>query len=218
MPALDDAYLYDYAAGAGPAAVRLLTECQSVLNAQAHTCVQSAEAGYGGMLAGLPPAAMPADALQAVMLRAGEAQDEALDGIDPVTGLPRPLSPYLERTASGELDWSRRIGGSQEILLEAVSEENAEASLVRLMPGGGIPHHDHGGEELTLVLSGAFHDGHALYGPGDVCVAVPGKRHRPVVKGGTPCICLTVNMGQWKPLNPLYAVVEWLTRPRRRQH
>lgn len=218
MPAREHAHLFDYAAGTGPAAIRLLAECQAVLNPQASAHVRAAETGFGALLTGLHPASMPANALDAVLARAeepriAEAEDEALD---PSTGLPRALSPYIERSASGGLNWSRRLGGVQEIVLDAVSDEAAEASLVLLKPGGGIPPHDHGGEELTLVLTGAFHDGHALYRAGDLCSAAPGMRHRPAVQGNVACICLTVSMGEWKPVNPLYGWIDRLARPLRR--
>ncbi|WP_429911376.1 cupin domain-containing protein [Glycocaulis sp.] len=219
MPAREDAHLFDYAAGTGPAAIRLLAECQAALNPQASAYVRAAETGFGGLLAGLHPASMPANALDAVLARAEEPAAGAPDDdqvLDPSTGLPRALSPYIERSASGGLNWSRRLGGVQEIVLDAVSDETAEASLVLLKPGGGIPPHDHGGEELTLVLTGAFHDGHALYRAGDLCSAAPGMRHRPAVQGNVACICLTVSMGEWKPVNPLYGWIDRLARPMRR--
>ena len=219
MPALDESFLLDCAAGTGPAAVRLLVECQTALNRDAAAGFQAVEAGLGGLLAGLPAAPMPQDALDAVLARAAApAEDVPPDQtVDPATGLPRVLSGYLERSHTGELDWSRRLGGVREIVLDAVSDATVEASLVLLQPGSSIPHHDHRAEELTLVLSGAFHDGHALYRKGDLCSAAPGMRHRPAVQGDVPCICLTVSMGEWKPVNPLYGWADRLTRPSRRR-
>lgn len=220
MPALEETYLFDCAAGTGSAAVRLLAECQTALNPHAAARFKAVEAGFGGLLAALPPAPMPQNALDAVLARASSSETEtgSDEESDPATGLPRPLSAYLERSSTGELNWSRRLGGVQEIVLDGVSDASVEASLVLLKPGGGIPQHDHGGEELTLVLAGAFHDGHALYRAGDLCSAAPGMRHRPVVQGHTPCICLTVSMGEWKPVNPFYGWVDRLTRPLRRRH
>lgn len=210
VPRLDDGYLLDHAAGSGPIATQLLAECQAALNPQAAARVNAAEAGFGSLLSQLQPASMSATALDHVLEQAGTSVTslEQTSAIDPETGLPRALMPFLDMPG-GELDWPRQFGGVQEIHLADVSDANVEANLVRLMPGGGIPHHDHGGEELTLVLKGAFHDGHALYRAGDLCRATPGLRHRPEVHGSTPCICLTVSLGEWKPVNPLYG---WLTR------
>lgn len=214
MPRLDDGFLLDHAAGTGPLATQLLAECQAALNPAAAARVSAAEAGFGALLASLPPAPLSSAAFDNVVAQAGMQAEAALpDPIDPATGLPRALSPYLEDGLQG---WQRRPGGVEELFLDAISDADVEASLVRLMPGGGIPHHDHGGEELTLVLTGAFHDGHALYRAGELCSAVPGLRHRPAVEGNTPCICLTVSLGQWRPVNPLYGWIDWLTRPARR--
>ncbi|WP_439633703.1 cupin domain-containing protein [Glycocaulis sp.] len=219
VPAREDAHLFDYAAGTGPAAIRLLAECQAALNPQAAIRVSVAEAGFGCLLSQLPPAAMSENALDHVLEHAGTpiTSSEQPSAIDTETGLPRALTPFLEMPG-GELDWSRQLGGVQEIHLADASDANVEANLVRLMPGGGIPHHDHGGEELTLVLTGAFHDGHALYRAGDLCRATPGLRHRPEVHGATPCICLTVSLGEWKPANPLYGWLNRLNRSLRRRN
>lgn len=219
MPQLEEGYLLDHAAGTGPRAVQLLAECQAVLNREAAVRVSAAEASFGALLAGLPPASLSPSSLSAVLERTRDVEPAADAGlVGAPNRLPRVLSPYLERSGTGALDWSRRLGGIREITLDAVSDETVEASLVRLMPGGGIPDHDHGGEELTLVLEGAFHDGHALYQAGDLCSARPGLRHRPAVQGNAPCICLTVSLGAWKPVNPVYAWLDRLTRPARRRH
>ncbi|KPP82815.1 MAG: ChrR family transcriptional regulator [Oceanicaulis sp. HLUCCA04] len=219
MASLDDGYLLDHAAGAGPRAMQVLTACQAALNEQAASIIQAAEAGFGGILASLPPAPLSEQALDLVLSRA-EIPDlaPAPDAIDPQTGLPSALSPYLDPRRKNPATWPRRPGGMRECTLTALSGDDAEVNLVRLMPGGGIPRHDHGGEELTLVLTGAFHDGHALYGAGDMCRAEPGLQHRPAVQGDTPCICLTVSLGKWRPVNPLYGFIDRLTRPVRRHH
>src|SRR5207245_270621 len=68
--------------------------------------------------------------------------------------------------------------------------------LFRLDPGHGTPRHDHEGEEYTLVLTGAFHDGHRLYGPGDLNVGGPGFVHQPVAQAGGVCFALAVSWGR----------------------
>jgi len=219
VASLDDGYLLDHAAGAGPRAMQVLTACQAALNDHAASTIQAAEAGFGGILASLPPAPLSEQALESVLSRAGTPDAATAPGaIDPRTGLPSALSPYLDSKRHNPAKWPRRPGGMRECALVALSGDEAEVNLVRLMPGGGIPRHDHGAEELTLVLTGAFHDGHALYEAGDLCRAHPGLRHRPAVRGDTPCICLTVSLGNWKPANPLYGFIDRLTRPVRRHH
>ena len=57
------------------------------------------------------------------------------------------------------------------------------------------PSHDHEAEEYTLVLTGAFHDGHARFGPGDINVGLPGFRHEPKAQAGQVCYALAVSYG-----------------------
>jgi putative transcriptional regulator len=67
--------------------------------------------------------------------------------------------------------------------------------LMRIEPGFGAADHDHDGDELTLILTGAYHDGHAYYGPGDVSVARAGFSHSPVAEPGDICFVLAVSYG-----------------------
>ncbi|MFN3835183.1 MAG: cupin domain-containing protein [Glycocaulis sp.] len=214
MPVIDDGFLLDHAAGNGPRAVQLLAECQSTMNPVAGARTGAAEAAFGALLEGLAPASIGPDALPHVLGLIGE-HDAASGAGGAQTGLPAPLQPFLDRQTGGELRWTRRLGGMNEIVLDELSGDGTETSLVRLMPGGGIPDHDHGGEELTLILSGAFHDGRALFRAGDLCAAMPGTRHRPRVTGSEPCICLAVSMAPWRPANPLYGLAGRLMRARR---
>jgi len=67
----------------------------------------------------------------------------------------------------------------------------ADARLVRIAAGHGLPQHDHGGEELTLVLRGAFSDDAGAYGAGAIAVAKPGVVHAP--RAQRDCVCLIVS-------------------------
>nr|WP_240902986.1 cupin domain-containing protein [Caulobacter sp. SLTY] len=70
--------------------------------------------------------------------------------------------------------------------------------LLRIEPGAGVATHDHEGEEFTLVLTGAFDDGHATYGPGDINVGLPGFKHEPKALPGDVCFALAVSYGSAK--------------------
>lgn len=76
------------------------------------------------------------------------------------------------------------------------------AKLMKLNAGQSVPAHGHKHLEATVVLSGQFSDGHGTYGPGDLVLGEPGKRHKPRAVGDDPCICLVAQ----KP-NPLWG---WL--------
>ena len=55
-----------------------------------------------------------------------------------------------------------------------------------------MPEHGHGGTELTLVLTGSYHDEIGHFGPGDVADLDEDVDHQPVV-GDQGCICLVAS-------------------------
>ncbi|MBX3480535.1 MAG: cupin domain-containing protein [Caulobacter sp.] len=70
-----------------------------------------------------------------------------------------------------------------------------KVDLLRIEPGAGVASHDHEGDEFTLVLTGAFHDGHEVYRPGDINVGTPGFKHEPKALPGEVCYALAVSYG-----------------------
>jgi putative transcriptional regulator len=56
--------------------------------------------------------------------------------------------------------------------------------------------HTHSGRELTQVLYGAFDDGRALWGAGDLDATDEHIHHRPVVSAESECICLVAVSGR----------------------
>lgn len=67
---------------------------------------------------------------------------------------------------------------------------DANVVLLRIAAGKYLPRHTHRGFELTQVLYGRFHDGRALFGPGDFDATDDSIHHQPVVQDGSECICL----------------------------
>jgi putative transcriptional regulator len=98
---------------------------------------------------------------------------------------PRPLHRYLQRSMS----WQRKFGGFEEMPVDGI--RGHRVSLLRLMPGRGLPIHAHTGEEFTVVLQGGYTDTTGNYGPGDFAVGPEGE-HKPVADAGEPCIALIV--------------------------
>lgn len=70
-----------------------------------------------------------------------------------------------------------------------------KVDLLRIEPGAGVATHDHEGDEFTLVLTGAFDDGHQIYRPGDINVGAPGFKHEPKALPGEVCYALAVSYG-----------------------
>lgn len=71
-----------------------------------------------------------------------------------------------------------------------LDEGEIHTSLLHIAPGGGVPEHTHDGFELTLLLSGSFHDEMGEYVPGDFIMLDGQHQHNPVSEHG--CLCYTV--------------------------
>ena len=79
--------------------------------------------------------------------------------------------------------------------------EDPRTNLVLLKIGAGkrMPTHGHSGEELTLVLQGAFEDEHGRCAVGDLAEEDDDSHHTPVVTGEETCICLASIEGRLRP-------------------
>jgi putative transcriptional regulator len=75
-------------------------------------------------------------------------------------------------------------------------DPSANVFLLRIAAGKSLPPHTHSEVELTQVLYGTFHDGRALFGPGDFDAADTDIHHQPVVQPGGECVCLASVTGK----------------------
>ena len=201
---LDEGYILDAASGAAPAAVRVLAACQCELNEFAARRMGSAETAFGALLECGPTAPVSADLFDRTAALLGEDTDApaASDTAAPSDAtLPRALTKHLPDTA--DLDWRPRFGGLSEVVIDDLCEPGVHARLLKLPSGGSAPEHAHGGDEITLVLAGAFRDEVSRYAAGEICHAASGHRHRPVVEGDQDCICFVVEFGPLRPTNPI---------------
>ncbi len=103
--------------------------------------------------------------------------------------LPRYLRSYAGRNLD-DLPWKTKLPGLKQHVIEKSS--GMEASLLWARPGRALPHHQHRGLELTLVLQGQFHDHRGAFSQGDVSVADESVTHRPVAGSDRPCLCFSV--------------------------
>ena len=156
-------------------------------------------------LADEAPSAMAGDALARALDQIDQAADrdrraaEAADGRGPVMAelshLPSPVRE-LALDALKQRDWSFGGLGIRRLALSA--DRGALVELMRIEPGYGAALHDHAGDELTLILTGAYHDGHDLYAPGDISLARSGFTHAPKAEPGEICYVLAVSYGSPK--------------------
>ena len=87
------------------------------------------------------------------------------------------------------LRWRPAGRGVSYVRLRA-SDEAGRLWLLRAEPGTVLPEHGHRGDELTLVLKGAYFNRDRLFKAGDVEEADDTVEHKPVVASDEACICL----------------------------
>lgn len=104
--------------------------------------------------------------------------------------LPEPLRSYLGSDVDG-LKWKSLGRGAYHIRIP-VADGETSVRLLRIPAGKPVPEHSHGGRELTLVLSGSFHDETGRFGRGDIEEAYEDLQHQPIADEGEDCICLAV--------------------------
>jgi len=73
-----------------------------------------------------------------------------------------------------------------------LSDKATSARLISIPAGKPVPEHSHSGRELTVVLSGGFHDVTGEYGPGDIQEAYGDLEHQPHARDAEDCIALAI--------------------------
>lgn len=155
------------------------------------------EAVGGALLDELPAATMAPDALARTMA--------AIDA------LPKPLAMPVQAphpVLPPGMTWPRSLTGCPATRwrwlgpgmrwsrVTLPDDPAANVFLLRIGAGKNLPMHTHSDSELTQVLYGTFHDGRALFGPGDFDEADGSFHHQPVVQAGGECICLASVRGR----------------------
>ena len=104
--------------------------------------------------------------------------------------VPEPLGHLLGGKSLADLAWKRKAPGLALYDLPLSEASSARLFLMRIAAGAAMPEHGHGGEEITLILSGAYNDKFGRYAQGDVADLDESIEHQPVVETGAACICL----------------------------
>ena len=152
--------------------------------------LESYEAVGGALLDVSDPEEMGDDSFESVMALIESQPTQTTQISERVASdVPSALSDYIGGSLH-DIKW-RPIGlGVKQSLLK--TSGNSTARLLYIPAGTAVPHHSHNGNELTLVLKGAFEDEVARFGPGDVEMADEDLDHQPIAVEGEDCICLAV--------------------------
>ncbi|MBJ7538025.1 ChrR family anti-sigma-E factor [Marinomonas transparens] len=104
--------------------------------------------------------------------------------------VPYSLRQFITKSYD-ELTWMR-LSPSFKIAILHNEEGGPQVSLTRVKAGAHMPTHTHTGDEITLVLEGAFSDEQGVYRRGDFINRDASHKHKPIVTKDAECICLTV--------------------------
>ncbi|MDR3508017.1 MAG: cupin domain-containing protein [Caulobacteraceae bacterium] len=184
-------------------AVRLFERTAAAMRADAHYLEREDDAASAVFLAEEAPAPLSATAFEQAlaMIDAAEALDRKAQAktatvSDPTLAeIARLPSPVREAALKALENDRWHLGGIGIRRLPLPLGGAGHAELMRIDPGHGAAPHDHDGDELTLILTGGYDDGHAQYGPGDVSLARPGFRHSPKADPGEVCYVLAIAYG-----------------------
>ncbi|PKR89823.1 transcriptional regulator [Pleomorphomonas diazotrophica] len=188
-----------YVAGTLSPAAALVVESHLALCDDC-TATQRDMLALGGLLLeDLPPSDLDARLFERTLARLGEKRPAAAPA--PAGRPVRDLGIYLpapiaDRATSG---WRWMGPGMAFARLDVPEDPATNLILLKIAAGKRMPTHGHSGEELTLVLQGAFEDEHGRCAAGDLAEEDDDTHHTPVVTGEETCICLASIEGRLRP-------------------
>lgn len=190
---LDTVTLLGYSSGALAPAFRVVAATHLALCRQCRAALRDADRVGGSLVQQQQPATLSAGARDAMLARlAAEPAGEPVAAPEPPSWpdgdrLPPALRPYFGETFSA-LRWRALAPGVHHI--RARPMQGGELMLLRVAPGRSVPLHSHGGNELTVILRGAYDDVLGHFAPGDAADLDDSTEHQPVTSPGVPCICV----------------------------
>lgn len=188
----DDATLMAYAAGAVPESFSLVIAAHLEQCERCRARVAEAEDLGGELLAGLPEEDLRDDGLAQVWARIAErtsVESPVQRRHDAHSDLPGVLQDYFPDGIEA-IRWRTLAPGIRQHQLKGIDSDRGTVRLLSIAPGTTIPHHTHGGCELTLVLKGSFADEIGRFQPGDLADLDSSVHHQPIADTDQACICL----------------------------
>lgn len=144
----------------------------------------------GALLEDEQPAAMSGGALSRLMgSLGGEPIEVVRRGADAPGDVPLPLRTYLPGGLKS-VKWRWTGPGVATADLAWGRDGKSRLMLLRVAAGRPVPEHGHGGQELTLILQGAYRDRFGIFATGDIADHDEDVEHQPIAEPGDDCICL----------------------------
>jgi putative transcriptional regulator len=188
---LDPATILAYTAGTLSEALSIVAASHIAWCAECRAATRAAETVGGEMIAGIEESEVSTACREATLARLDEATVHKFPHAKASQkASPAPLDHLLGGKTLTDLAWKTRAPGVQMIELPLAQKSRGKLMLMRIAPGKSMPDHGHGGEEITMIVSGAYTDKFGRFGPGDVADLDEHSDHKPVVEAGDACICL----------------------------
>lgn len=193
---VSDDLMAAYAAGSLDEAFSLFVASHLTLCPECRRRASMLDAVGGALLDDIAPVEMASNALDAVMsLADAPANDQPVSLAGKrkiVTGrdLPAPMRRYYGCDLDG-IVWEKQGGGVSVAAVPGI-RDGSHAFMLKVEAGRAVPQHTHRGNELVMVLKGAYSDAAGRFARGDVEIADGEIDHQPKAEPGEDCICLAV--------------------------
>ena len=185
---LDDATILSYAAGTLGEALSVAAACHVSMCAECRSAVRNAEALGGEILDDLESSAV-SDVCRTATLASLNNVAAAKPAVSK-SDMPLPLQRLLKGQDFLQLRWRKKAPGVSVYELPLSKSAKGSIKLISIASGMSMLEHGHGGEELTLVLQGAFKDKVGRFARGDIADLDQDTEHCPIIEDGETCICL----------------------------
>jgi putative transcriptional regulator len=140
----------------------------------------------GALLEGEASAPLGTGALDRLMDALGDDQIKVTPPAEQ-DDVPAPLRRYLPDGLDA-VRWKWTGPGVATADLD--HDGQSRLMLLRVAAGRRVPEHSHGGQELTLILRGAYRDRFGVFARGDIADHDEDVEHQPIAEPGEDCVCL----------------------------
>jgi putative transcriptional regulator len=187
---LDHSTVLAYAAGTLDEAFTVVAASHLALCPTCRKAVHEAEALGGELLSQIGDSVVSSDCRAKTLAALDQATIHRFPAVAPKSELPVPLARLLNATSFDAITWKTKAPGVAMFDIKLPSYAKGQLKLLRISAGRAMPEHGHGGEEITLVLQGAYRDHMGRFARGDVADLDEDIEHKPVVEQDGDCICL----------------------------
>ena len=197
---IDDSTVVSFAAGTLPGPIALVVSAHLSVCETCRERVRNAEAIGSAILDKVEPKKMSPGAVNNLLERLEletreEARSEDASALAPEQ--KDNILPSQVRKVVGvpieDVKWKRIARGVRYHMIDLGDEDKGKLYLMKIAAGRVLPSHNHGGSEVTLVLSGSYSDRFGKFGPGDIADLDDHAEHQPVVDQGAECICIVAS-------------------------